>query len=137
VRKSEEEWRRILTREQFYVLRQRGTEYAGSSPLNLNKEAGTYKCAACHSQVFSSEAKFNSGTGWPSFFEPLPGAVDLTVQPLYLLGDLGCREVRCHTCGSHLGHVFTDGAVWGTPTGKRYCMNGVALEFERGSAPSA
>ena len=128
--KSDEEWRQVLSKDAYRVLRDRKTERAGTSPLNLNKAAGTYRCAGCGKPLFPSATKFNSGTGWPSFYDPFPGAVDLTVQWLYLIGDLGCREVRCHDCGGHLGHVFTDGAVWGTPTGLRYCMNGVALAFE-------
>ena len=130
VEKTDLEWRQALSNDAYYVLRGRGTERAGTSPLNLNKAAGTYRCAGCGKPLFPSASKFNSGTGWPSFYDPFPGAVDLTVQWLYLIGDLGCREVRCHDCGGHLGHMFTDGAVWGTPTGLRYCMNGVALAFE-------
>jgi len=126
VERDPKQWKELLTPEQYHVLIERGTERAGSSPLDKNYDPGTYSCAACQHPLFTSDAKFDSGTGWPSFFDTLPGAVDLTVQPLYLIGDFGAREVRCHRCGSHLGHVFTDGPK---PTGKRYCMNGVALNF--------
>jgi peptide-methionine (R)-S-oxide reductase len=97
-----------------------------SSPLEHEKRAGSYGCAGCGAPLFSSSAKFDSGTGWPSYFEALPGAVEQTIQPLYCLGDFGARECRCARCGCHLGHVFTDGPK---PTGLRYCMNGVALAF--------
>jgi len=127
VQKSEEEWREQLSREAYYVLRKRGTERARSSPLDKQYSEGIYRCAGCGSSLFASAAKFDSGTGWPSFYEALPGSVDLTLQLLYCIGDFGAREVRCSTCGGHLGHVFSDGPP---PTGKRYCMNGVALSFE-------
>lgn len=128
---GEEEWRRRLSPEEFHVLRESGTERPGSSPLNKASGEGTYACVACGTPMFSSEAKFNSGTGWPSFYEPLPGAVD-GFDPgfTYTLYDSKCKEIRCHTCGGHLGHVFSDGAIWGVPTGQRFCMNGVALRFE-------
>ena len=132
---SEEEWRERLSPQAFRVLRESGTERPGSSPLNKEKAAGTYFCEACDSKLFSSEAKFNSGTGWPSFYEPLPGAVDGFDPGLtYTLYDSKCKEVRCHTCGGHLGHVFSDGSIWGVPTGLRYCMNGVALSFRESAA---
>lgn len=126
-KRSDEEWKSVLSPEAYNVLVKRGTERAGSSPLDKLYAPGTYSCAACDSPLFSSETKFNSGTGWPSFFDPLPGQVDLTLQLMYCLGDFGAREVRCHNCGGHLGHMFTDGPQ---PTGQRYCMNGVSLNFK-------
>ena len=127
--KSDEEWRQALSDDAYRVLRDRKTERAGTSPLNLNKAAGTYRCAGCGKPLFPSATKFNSGTGWPSFYEAFPGAVDLTVDKLYVMAG-GAMEVRCHDCGGHLGHRFADGGFWDTPTGFRYCMNGVALAFE-------
>jgi peptide-methionine (R)-S-oxide reductase len=123
VNKTEEEWRQILTPEQFYVLRKHGTERAGTSPLDKQYGAGTYVCAGCDLPLFSSETKFNSGTGWPSFYDPLEGGVGTTVDRSFFMTRV---EVHCHRCGGHLGHVFEDGPA---PTGKRYCMNGVALKF--------
>ncbi len=123
ITKTPEEWRKILTPEQFYVLREHGTERAGSSPLDKNYAAGTYDCAACDLPLFSSEAKFNSGTGWPSFFKPLDNAIGTTVDKGFFMTR---TEVHCRRCGGHLGHVFPDGPP---PTGLRYCMNGVSLKF--------
>ena len=122
--KTEAEWRATLTAEQFHVLREHGTERPGSSPLNHEKRTGTFACAGCGTPLFSSDTKFDSGTGWPSFFAPLPDAIVTTVDNSY-----GMRrvEIRCATCGGHLGHVFPDGP---RPTGERYCMNGVALKFD-------
>ncbi|HKW44277.1 MAG TPA: peptide-methionine (R)-S-oxide reductase MsrB [Candidatus Eremiobacteraceae bacterium] len=123
--KSEADWKRELTPEQYRVLRQAGTEAPFSGKLLHNKEAGTYVCAACAAPLFKSETKFDSGCGWPSFYEPLtPDAVELLVDD-----SLGMRrtEVRCKSCGSHLGHVFDDGP---RPTGQRYCMNSVSLGFD-------
>jgi len=122
--KSEQEWREKLTEPQFRVLREHGTEPAGTSPLNREKRQGIFRCAGCGAELFSSEAKFESGTGWPSFFAPLNGAVDTSVDGSLFMTRV---EVHCARCGGHLGHVFPDGPA---PTGQRYCMNGVALAFE-------
>jgi peptide-methionine (R)-S-oxide reductase len=120
---SEGEWRKLLSREQYSVLREAGTERPFSSPLNDEHRAGVFSCAACKLPLFSSKVKFESHTGWPSFWQPLAGAVDEDVDTT-----LGMKrtEVLCHRCGGHLGHVFDDGPK---PTGLRYCMNGVALNF--------
>jgi peptide-methionine (R)-S-oxide reductase len=120
---SNDEWRKRLTPAQYAVLREHGTEIPGSSPLDEEHHAGTYACAACDLALYSSKTKYDSGSGWPSFYEPLPHAVDTFND-----GSLGMErtEVRCHRCGGHLGHVFDDGPK---PTGLRYCMNGVALHF--------
>jgi len=123
VTKTPDEWRKMLTPEQFSVLREHGTERAGTSPLDKNYAAGTYDCAGCELPLFSSETKFNSGTGWPSFFKPLDNAVGNTVDKSFLMSR---TEVHCRRCGGHLGHVFEDGPP---PTGLRYCMNGVSLKF--------
>ena len=121
---TDRQWRERLTPEQFRVLREHGTERAGSSPLNEEKRAGTFHCAACSQILFSSATKFESGTGWPSFWAPVEGAVQTTVDRSY---GMTRTEVHCARCGGHLGHVFSDGPQ---PTGLRYCMNGVALGFE-------
>jgi len=120
---TDAQWRRLLTSEQYQVLRQAGTERPFSSPLDKEKRAGVFSCAGCDLPLFSSKTKFNSGTGWPSFWQPLDNAVDEAVDSTF-----GMRrvEVLCHRCGGHLGHVFDDGPK---PTGLRYCMNGVALKF--------
>lgn len=123
VTKTDAEWRKELTPEQYNVLRKQGTERAGTSPLDANYAPGTYLCAGCQLALFSSETKFHSGTGWPSFWKPLDGAVDTSVDNSYFMTR---TEVHCHRCGGHLGHVFEDGPK---PTGLRYCMNGVALKF--------
>ena len=118
-----DEWSARLTDAQFAVLREEDTERAGSSPLDAEKRNGTFLCAGCDLPVFASSAKFDSGTGWPSFYQPIKGAVGTKPDP----GFLGDRtEVHCRRCGGHLGHVFDDGPQ---PTGLRYCMNGVALKF--------
>ncbi len=123
VTRTEAEWRKLLTPDQFHILREHGTEAAGSSPLNKEQRAGTFFCAGCDLPVYSSTTKFESGTGWPSFTAPIPAAVRTKEDR----GFLGTRtEVHCRRCGGHLGHVFDDGPP---PTGKRYCMNGVAMKF--------
>ncbi len=121
--KSEEEWARALTPEQYQVLRKHGTERPFSSPLDRERRPGTFHCAACDLPLVSSTAKFDCGTGWPSFLEPLPDAVG-TVRDTTL--GMVRVAVNCARCGGHLGHVFDDGPK---PTGLRYCMNGVALKF--------
>ncbi len=123
ITKTEEEWQKVLTPEQFYVLRKHGTERPRTSPLDKQYTEGTYVCAACDLPLFSSETKFDSHTGWPSFFDSIKSGVDTSVDKSLLMTRV---EVHCHRCGGHLGHVFDDGPA---PTGKRYCMNGVALKF--------
>ncbi len=124
VTRPDTDWREQLEPEQFYVLRQNGTERPGSSPLNHEKRAGTFRCAGCGQPLFGSDAKFDSGTGWPSFTAPLDDAVGTsTDRSLFTTR----TEVHCARCGGHLGHVFPDGPH---PTGLRYCMNGAALSFE-------
>ena len=122
--KTDEEWKKTLTPEQFHVLREHGTERAGTSPLNFEKRSGLFTCAACGQPLFTSDTKFESGTGWPSFFKPIDGAIQTTTDSSYGMTRV---EVHCSKCGGHLGHVFPDGP---RPTGERYCMNGVALKFE-------
>jgi len=122
--KSDAEWRASLSREEYATLRQQATERPYSSPLDGEKRAGRFVCAGCAQPLFASSTKFESGTGWPSFWEPLDGAVGTRVDR----GWLSVRtEVHCARCGGHLGHVFPDGP---RPTGLRYCMNGIALRFE-------
>lgn len=123
IQKTEQEWKEILTPEQFRVLRKHGTERAGTSPLDKVYDEGTYVCAGCGQPLFDSETKFNSGTGWPSFYAPLENAVETTIDRSLFMTR---TEVHCSRCGGHLGHVFNDGPK---PTGQRYCMNGVALEY--------
>ena len=123
VTKTEEQWREILTPDQFDILRRQGTERAGASPLNREKRPGTFTCAGCDLPVYSSDTKFESGTGWPSFWKPLDNAVETTTDRKFFMTR---TEVHCRRCGGHLGHVFEDGPK---PTGLRYCMNGVAMKF--------
>jgi len=122
-RLSDAEWRRRLGAQRYAILRQGGTERPGSSPLDREHRRGTFHCAGCNHRLFASTTKFDSGTGWPSFFRPLPGAVVDRAD-----NTLGMRrtETVCANCGGHLGHVFTDGP---RPTGLRYCMNGAAMTF--------
>ena len=122
-RLSDEEWRRRLPRHRYAVLRQAHTERAGSSPLDREHRRGTYHCAGCGQALFSSQAKFDSGTGWPSFFRPLPRAIGTRPDNGLFMRR---TEVHCARCGGHLGHMFDDGP---RPTGLRYCMNGAALDF--------
>ncbi len=127
--KPKKEWRELLSEEAYRVLFEEGTERAGSSPLDHEKRDGTFLCAACYLPLFESSAKFDSGTGWPSFFQPIEGRVD-TKRDFKLL--LPRTEYHCARCGGHQGHVFGDGPP---PTGKRYCNNGVALIFVAAGEP--
>jgi peptide-methionine (R)-S-oxide reductase len=121
---SDADWRKRLTPQAYDVLRKHGTERAGSSPLNHEKRKGTFACAGCDLPLFASDTKFESGTGWPSFYQPLPNAVGTTSDRSFFMTR---TEVHCSRCLGHLGHVFDDGPP---PTGLRYCMNGLALKFE-------
>lgn len=123
IMKSDAEWKKQLTPDQYQVLRQHGTERAGTSPLNKTYASGEYRCAGCGLPLFSSETKYDSGTGWPSFYAPIENAVGSSTDYNLIYER---TEVHCRRCGGHLGHVFDDGPA---PTGKRYCMNGVALAF--------
>jgi peptide-methionine (R)-S-oxide reductase len=117
------EWRKKLTKDQYYILREEGTEPAGSSPLNAEKRKGTYVCAGCDLPLFKSETKYESGTGWPSFYAAIPGSVGTKVDYKIIVPR---TEYHCLRCGGHQGHVFSDGPP---PTGQRYCNNGLALKF--------
>jgi peptide-methionine (R)-S-oxide reductase len=128
VTKSDAEWRAQLSPEQYNVLRKHGTERAGTSPLNREKRKGTFLCAACDQDLFSSDTKFDSGTGWPSFYQSLQNAVETTTDRSFFMTR---TEAHCARCGGHLGHVFEDGPK---PTGLRYCMNGIAMKFKPDAA---
>ena len=123
VEKSEADWQKDLTREQYQVLRKHATERAGTSPLDKEYGKGNYVCAGCGHPLFDSVTKFDSGTGWPSFWDPREGAVGTTEDRSFFMRRV---EVHCARCGGHLGHVFDDGPA---PTGQRYCMNGAAMKF--------
>ena len=124
VTKTDEEWRRILTPEQYQVLRRHATERPGSCALLKEHRAGAFTCAGCGQKLFVADRKFESGTGWPSFFAPIEGSIGTTEDNSMFMRRI---EVHCSRCGGHLGHVFPDGPP---PTGLRYCINGVALNFE-------
>ena len=128
VEKTDADWRKQLSPQAYHVLREHGTERAGSSPLVDEHRKGTFQCAGCGLALFASETKFESGTGWPSFYRPLEGAVGTTTDKSFLMVR---TEVHCSRCGGHLGHVFPDGP---RPTGLRYCINGVALTFSPATA---
>ena len=121
---TEAEWHKKLTPSQYNILREEGTERAFTSPLNDEHRKGVFACAGCSQQSFASDTKFDSGTGWPSFYQPLPNAVGETTDRSF---GMARTEVHCANCGGHLGHVFDDGPK---PTGLRYCMNGAAMKFE-------
>jgi peptide-methionine (R)-S-oxide reductase len=124
LKKTKAEWRKLVSPSAYEVLFEHGTERPGSSPLNAEKRPGTFVCVACNLPLFSAAHKYESGTGWPSFNDPLPGSVGTTVDRSW---GMTRTEVHCSQCGGHLGHVFPDGPP---PTGLRYCINGVAMTFE-------
>ena len=124
IQKTDAEWQQELTPEQYRVLRQKGTERAFTGEYNASKDKGTYRCAGCGRALFRSEQKFESGTGWPSFWQPLENAVATREDRSFFMRR---TEVHCRRCGGHLGHVFPDGPP---PTGLRYCMNGAAMTFK-------
>ena len=123
IEKTEAEWRAILTPEQYHILREEGTEAPFTSPLNEEHRKGVFSCAGCDLPLFNSQTKFDSGTGWPSFYQPIKNAVGTRNDGSFMMSRV---EVHCRRCGGHLGHVFNDGPQ---PTGKRYCMDGLALKF--------
>lgn len=126
ISKSEEEWKKELSEQQFYILREKGTEKPWSGALLENKEKGIYQCAACGNDLYSSETKYDSGSGWPSFYDPVSAeAVDFEKDTSF---GMVRTEVKCGKCGSHLGHIFPDGPE---PSGQRYCMNSGALNFKK------
>ena len=124
VQYSEAQWRERLSKEQFYVLREHGTERSGTSALDHEKRAGVFHCAGCELALFDSKTKFDSGTGWPSFFQPITNAIGTSIDKSFFSTR---TEIHCRRCGGHLGHVFEDGPQ---PTGLRYCMNGIAMTFK-------
>ena len=124
VTRTDAEWRKLLTAEQYQVMRGHGTERPGSCALLAEHRPGTFYCAGCDTPLFEGKVKFESGTGWPSFNDPIPGATETTTDRAF---GMVRTEVHCATCGSHLGHVFPDGPP---PTGLRYCINGVAMRFQ-------
>jgi peptide-methionine (R)-S-oxide reductase len=128
---SKADWKKRLTPAQYDILREEGTERAFTSPLDHEKRHGTFACAGCDLPLFSSDTKFDSGTGWPSFYEPLPGAVETRTDRSFFMKR---TEVHCARCLGHLGHVFNDGPK---PTGLRYCMNGLSLSFHPAQAPAS
>lgn len=128
MKKTDDEWRESLSEEQYRVLRGRGTEAPFSGALNHNKDSGKYVCAGCGQELFSSDTKFDSGSGWPSFYDALPGSVELSKDDSH---GMVRTEVTCSNCGGHLGHIFDDAPS--QPTGQRYCINSVSLNFKPSS----
>ena len=128
VTKTEAEWRALLSKEQYAVLREEGTEYPGTSPLLHEKRKGTFNCAGCDLPAYASETKYESGTGWPSFWDAMPDAIGIEEDTSLLMVRTECH---CRRCGGHFGHIFDDGPQ---PTGKRHCINGVSLTFRPAAA---